>query len=165
MLTGMSRHTLVAFVALAALLSGCTQTIDSDKAEQTILTGTAQRTGSKIASVDCPSGQTARKGSTFSCRVVAADATSGSVIATVTDDEGRVVLRVPFRDTRATERSMARTLTRRRRRPVSVDCPDIIARRKGIVFTCKTVSGRAHGLVRARQTDGRADVSFRPVGR
>ena len=158
-----TRYALVSLVALAIVLAGCTRMIDSDKAEDTIKAGTAQRTGSKIKSVDCPSDQTAKTGNTFRCRVVAADGTSGDVVATITDDTGRVGLRVPFHDTRATERTMAIKLTRRGGRPVSVDCPDIIARRKGVRFECATVSGKARGRVRARQIDDAATVRFTPV--
>jgi len=157
-------HALIPLVSLMAVLAGCASTIDSDKAERTILTATALRTGSKIRSVDCPGDQEARKGNTFSCRVVADDGTRGDVLATVTDDTGRVMLRVPFRSTKATERSMAETLTRRRGRPVSVDCPDIIARRKGVVFTCATSTGDARGRVRARQIDDQANVRYRQLG-
>jgi len=157
---GVSRHALVPTVALA--LAGCTQTIDSDKAEQTISLGTAQRTGSKVTSVDCPSDQTAKKGNTFTCRVVAADGTRGQVLATVTADTGRVRFRVPFRNTKTTERSMAVKLTRRSGHPVSVDCPDIIARRKGVVFICAT-AGKSRGRVRARQIDGDANLLYRQL--
>ena len=158
-----SRHALVPLVALASVLCGCTRTIDSDKAEETILTGTAERTGSKIASVDCPSDQMAKKGNTFTCRVVAADGTRGDVLATVTAGTGEVTFRVRFRNTQATERSMADELTHRRGRRVSVDCPDIIARRKGVVFTCTTASGKSRGRVRARQTDNDANVHYRQL--
>jgi len=162
---GVSRHALVPTVALtlAVVLAGCTRTIDSDKAEQTISLGTAQRTGSKVTSVDCPSDQTAKKGNTFTCRVVAADGTRGQVLSTVTADTGRVRFRVPFRNTKTTERSMAVKLTRRSGHPVSVDCPDIIARRKGVVFTCTTASGKSRGRVRARQTDNDANVDYRQL--
>ena len=163
---GVSRHAVVSPVALvvglAVVLAGCTRTIDSDKAEQTISVGTAQRTDSKVTSVDCPSDQTAKKGNTFTCRVVAADGTRGQVLATVTADTGRVRFRVPFRNTKTTERSMAVKLTRRSGHPVSVDCPDIIARRKGVVFICAT-AGRSRGRVRARQIDGNANVLYREL--
>ena len=163
---GVSRHAVVFPVALtvglSVVLAGCTRTIDSDKAEQTISVGTAQRTGSKVTSVDCPSDQTAKKGNTFTCRVVAADGTRGQVLATVTADTGRVRFRVPFRNTKTTERSMAVKLTRRSGHPVSVDCPDIIARRKGVVFICAT-AGRSRGRVRARQIDGNANVLYREL--
>lgn len=158
-----SRHALVPLIALAAVFAGCTRTIDSDKAEETILTGTAKRTGSKIMSVDCPSDQTAKQGNTFTCGVVAADGTRGDVLATIADETGKVRMGVPFRDTQATERSMAVTLTRRSGRPVSVDCPDLIARRKGVVFECATVTGRTRGRVRARQIDDAATVRYRAV--
>jgi len=160
---GVSPHALVPLVALAAVLGGCARAIDSDKAEETIFTGTAKRTGSKIKSVDCPSDQMAKKGNTFACRVVAADGTRGKVLATVTADTGTVTFRVPFRNTQATERSMADRLTRRRRRPVRVDCPDLIARRTGVVFTCATSSGTSRGRVRAEQIDDDATVRYREL--
>jgi len=163
---GVSRHggvpTVALAVVLAVVLTGCARTIDSDKAEETISIGTVQRTGSKVTSVDCPSDQTAKKGNTFTCRVVAADGTRGQVFVTVTADTGRVRFRVPFRNTKTTERSMAVRLTRRSGHPVSVDCPDIIARRKGVVFTCAT-SGKSRGRVRARQIDGDANVRYRQL--
>ena len=160
---GVSRHALVPLVVLAATLCGCAQTIDSDKAEETIFTGTAERTGSKITSVDCPSDQMAKKGNTFACRVVAPDGTRGNVLAMVTAETGKVTFRVPFGNTQATERSMAVKLTRRRRSPVRVDCPDIIARRKGVVFTCTIASGKSRGRVRAKQIDHDATVRFREL--
>lgn len=159
----MSRLVIVPLVALMPVLAACTQTIDSDKAQNTIARGTLQRTGSKIAGVDCPSDQKAQKGKTFSCRVVAADGTRGGVLATVADDTGRVRFQVPFRNTQATERSLATTLTRREGRAISVDCPDIIARRKGVVFTCVTISGTTRGHVRARQIDDAANVRYRQL--
>lgn len=160
---GVSRHALVPLIVLAAVLAGCASTIDSDKAEQTISADTAKRTGSKIVSVDCPSDQTAKQGNTFTCRVVAADGTRGNVRTTITNDKGTVRLDLPFLNTQETERGLAIKLTRRSGRPVSVDCPDIIARRKGVVFTCMTVSGKSRGRVRARQIDDDARLQFRAL--
>lgn len=57
---------------------------------------------------------------------------------------------------------MAVKLTRRSGHPGSVDCPHIIARRKGVVFICAT-AGKSRVRVRARQIDGDANVLYRQL--
>ncbi|MEY2513146.1 MAG: hypothetical protein QOJ89_504, partial [bacterium] len=144
--------------ALALAFGGCTRTIDSEKAERTITKSVSSRTGSKITKVNCPSGKTAGKGETFRCTVVAADGESGSVVVTETDDQGTVRVRVPYRDSAATERAMATKLTRRGGRPVGVDCPDLIPIRAGIRFTCIMDSEGRRGRIEARQIDAAGKV-------
>jgi hypothetical protein len=151
--------------ALALALGGCTRTIDSEKAGRTITKAVSSRTGSKITKVDCPSGKTARKGDTFRCTVVAGDGGSGTVVVTETDDEGTVRVRVPYRDSAATERAMATRLTRRGGRPVGVNCPDLIPIRAGIRFTCTTMSDGRRGRITARQIDAAGKVRYRTVGK
>lgn len=161
----MSRPASLALIALAALLVGCTRTIDSSKASRTIAKAVAGRTGSTIRRVECPSGQTARKGAMFTCHVVAADGSAGAVTVTQTDDKGTVTVRAPFRSTDATERRMATRLTRHHRRAVGVDCPDLIPIRLHLRFECTTLSGGRRGVLRAVQLDPAGAVRYEEAAR
>jgi hypothetical protein len=155
----------LSLVALAVLLGGCSSTIDSEKAATTIGRTVAERTGSKIARVSCPSGKTARTGATFTCHVVAADGSAGDVTVVETDDKGTVRVPVPFRNTRQTQIDMAIRLTRQQHTPVGVDCPDLIPIREHVRFDCVAKAGRRRGRLRATQIDAAGKVRYRLVGR
>ena len=61
---------LSALAVLALALAGCGETvIDDVKTEDTIEQNLEQSSGSKVESVDCPSGVEVEKGATFECVV------------------------------------------------------------------------------------------------
>jgi len=169
MLAGMSRHRLVHAglaaipVALAAVLvAGCSQTIDSDKAERTIARLVTTKIGTHVARVDCPSGKTARKGDAFTCRVTGKDGSAADAVVTETDDRGTVRVTARLVPTDATERALAGRLGGRRGKPVVVDCQDIVVAGKDVRFDCVTSSAGRHARVRAT-IDGSGRVRYRPV--
>lgn len=168
MLAGMSRRRLLpaARAALlvagcAVLIAGCSQAIDSDKAERTIARLVRTKIGAHVARVDCPSGKTAHKGDTFTCRVTGKDGSAADAVVTETDDEGTVRVTARFLSTEATERALAGRLGGRGK-PTGVDCQDIILASKDVRFDCVTSSSGRDGRVRAR-IDARGHVRYRPV--
>jgi Domain of unknown function (DUF4333) len=76
----------------AALLAGCSSTIDSDKAESEIQKGIERRTSGQIPvkAVDCPDDVEAKKGDTFQCTVTGDNGKTGRVTVAQRDDEGNV---------------------------------------------------------------------------
>lgn len=90
-----SRSVVVAVIAVAAIfgvlvLSGCTNTLDMEKAETEIKKGIEQQTGLTMKSVDCPDSETAKKGATFECTAVADNGTKAPVKVTQKDDKGNI---------------------------------------------------------------------------
>jgi hypothetical protein len=67
-------------VVPALALAGCSNEIDSGKAEQLIRNATPHAfTGNvRVKSVSCPSGVTAKSGGTFNCKVTLVNQTDGS---------------------------------------------------------------------------------------
>lgn len=163
MLGLMGRNALIPAALLALLASGCASTIDSDKAERSIERLVTTKIGTHVQRVECPSGNTAKEGDTFRCRVTGKDGSAADVTVTETDDEGAVRVSARLLPTDETERSLAAQLTHRDRKPVGVDCQDIIEARKGVIFDCATTSGTKAGRIRARQTDDEGRVRYRPL--
>jgi hypothetical protein len=160
---GVRRHAAIPAALLAVLVPGCSQTIDSDKAEKTIARLVATQIGTQVQSVECPSGNTANKGDTFDCRVVGRDGSAADAQVIEINDDGAVRVVAQFLHTDEAERSMAAALTRRTRRPVGVDCQDIIVARKGTTFDCATSSGTTRGRLRVRQIDDEGRLRYRLV--
>jgi len=159
----MSRRALIPAVALAVAVTGCSRTIDSDKAEKTIARLVAAKIGAPVRSVDCPSDKTATKGRTFTCHVTGKDGSAAGVVVSETDDKGSVRVAARLLPTGEIERSLAAKLTTQRHRPVGVDCQDIIIARKDVSFDCTTSAGKTKGRLRARQTDDHGRVRYRLV--
>jgi Domain of unknown function (DUF4333) len=163
MLAGMSRRALIPAALLALLVAGCSQTIDSDKAETTIARLVETRIGTKVKRVECPSGKTAKKGDAFACRVIGRDGSTGTATVIETDDKGGVRVAAQLLHTGEAERSMAAALTHRRGKPVGVDCQDIIVARKNVVFECATSSATTRGRLTVRQIDDQGRLRYRLV--
>jgi hypothetical protein len=159
----MGRYALVPVVLLAVFAAGCERTIDSDKAEKTIERLVVTKIGAPVQRVECPTGNTARKGDTFRCKVTGKDGSAGEVTVTETDDEGAVRVNAHFLPTDQTERSLAAELTGSGRKPVGVNCQDIIQARKGVTFDCATTAGKTTGRIHARQIDDEGRVRYRPL--
>jgi hypothetical protein len=163
MLAGMGRLPLIPAAVAAVAIAGCSNTIDSDKAETTISRLVATRIGTQVARVDCPSGKTAHKGDSFTCRIVGKDGSAADATVVETDDKGTVRVLARLLPTDQTERSLAAQLTRRRGRPVAVDCQDVIVARKNVTFACTTTTNGRKTRIRARQIDAQGRVRYRPV--
>ncbi len=164
MLAEMSSHGTVLAAAAAALLGvGCSEAIDSDKAEATIARLVSERIGTPVAGVECPTGREAKKGARFTCQVTGKDGSGAKALVTGTDDDGGVRVTARFLPTDETERSLAAQLTYERRTPVAVDCQDIVVARKDVSFECTTRSGSRAGRVRARQLDDDGSLTYRRV--
>lgn len=163
MLAGMGRHQLIPAGVVAVLVAGCSHTIDSDKAQTTISRLVATKIGADVARVQCPSGKTAHKGDTFTCRVVGKDGSSAAATVVETDDKGTVRVIARLLPTGETQRSLAAKLTRRAGTPVAVDCQDIIVARQNVTFDCVTSTTGKKGRIRARQIDSNGRLRYRPV--
>jgi NAD(P)H-hydrate repair Nnr-like enzyme with NAD(P)H-hydrate epimerase domain len=78
---GRARLGLAAIAVVPALaLAGCSNEIDSGKAEQLIRAATTKLFASDIhvKSVSCPSGVTAKTGGTFNCNITLVSAADGA---------------------------------------------------------------------------------------
>jgi hypothetical protein len=79
--------------ALAAVaLAGCTEKIDTGKAEKSIKAGIENRTGGAVgvASVRCPDDVNVEKGDRFDCRINGTNGKSAKVTVVQRDDKGNV---------------------------------------------------------------------------
>jgi hypothetical protein len=79
-----------AALSLTALgLVACgTTTIDSSSAEKSIADNIQKQIGQRPKAVSCPDDIEAKKGSTFNCKVTAANGKTATVKASQTDDNG-----------------------------------------------------------------------------
>jgi len=88
-------RTACALLLLGALvLAGCATKLDSGKIEASIKKGLTDRTGTKIASVDCPGDVEAKKGDTFRCTAKAVSGERVPIEVIQQDGKGRIVWRV-----------------------------------------------------------------------
>lgn len=91
----MMRRLGVALVAAGALaLGGCAQKLDTRKIESEVKKELADKTGTQIASVDCPGDVEAKKGDTFRCTATAAGGERVPIEVIQEDAKGTVRWRV-----------------------------------------------------------------------
>jgi hypothetical protein len=158
------RPVLAALALLAAgTLASCGETtIDADKGEKFIRGVVAEQVGARVASVTCPDGLKAKKGGMFTCSVTGTDGSKGVVDVTQKDDEGNVTVDAPFLHVREAEAVMADQIGKQ----VDVDglvlkCPQIVAVKKGGLFTCTATAQGKTRAVSARLTDDQGHFSYR----
>jgi hypothetical protein len=155
-------RTSLGLVALAALaLSGCSKSIDSDKAEKFIAKSVGSQVGAKVKSVSCPTGLTAKKGETFECTVTGTDGTTGKTTVTEKDDQGNVSVSAPFIHVRNLEQQIASGIAKQIGGSVDVGCPEIIVGAKGKKFECQATSGSDKAVVEVTQTDDQGNVRYK----
>lgn len=84
----------LAVVAGGLLGAGCgTTTIDQGKAESLVHQAVAAAPGAQQpTSVHCPSGVTAKAGTTFNCDIAYADGTKGTVTEHINDSSGHTTI-------------------------------------------------------------------------
>ncbi len=157
----MPARLLLLLVPAVLVFSGCSKSIDDEKAEGFIKKTVAQQVGAKVRSVKCPSGLTAKKGETFTCTVTGTDGSSGRMLVTEKDDQGNVNVRAPFIHVRDLERLISSGLAKQVGSMVSVTCPEIIPGKQGGTFTCDAMSGSDKATVNVTQTDDKGAVRFK----
>jgi hypothetical protein len=125
------------------VLAGCgTETLDADKAETQIESAIEGQTGADVSSVDCPDDVKAEKGKEFTCEATAADGTKATIGLTQTSDEGDVHIDAPLVYVSIMEDSIAESLRMQTGKQATVDCPDLVAAKKGgAQLTCRSSSG------------------------
>jgi hypothetical protein len=151
------------FLALAALIiSGCSKSIDSAKAEKFIAKSVSAQVGAQVKSVSCPQDLTAKKGETFECTVTAVDGTTGKTRVTEKDDQGNVSVSAPFIHVRSLEQQIAAGISDQiGGSKVALKCPEIIAGSKGDKFECQATAGTEKAVVEVTQTDGQGNVRYK----
>jgi hypothetical protein len=155
---------LTAGLALAAGLTACSTEIDAAKGEKLISTAVSRQVGVKVRSVTCPKGLKAKKGATFTCKVVGADGTTGNVRVTERDAKGKVSIDAPFLHVAEVEEQIAADLRKKVGTAVSVACPDIVVAAEGDRFTCRGRSKDSAPTIRVTQQDARGHVRYRVTG-
>jgi hypothetical protein len=133
---------LAALVALA-VLAGCgTETLETDDAESQIASTIELQTGADVRSVECPGDVKAEKGKKFTCEATAADGTNATINLTQTSDEGDVHIDAPLVHVNIMEDFIAESLRMQTGKRATVDCPDLVAAKKGgTQLTCRSSSG------------------------
>ena len=91
----MRRSLVLALVVLGAVAAaGCASKLDTGKIEVEIKKSLADRTGARIASVDCPDDVEAKEGDTFRCTATAATGKRVPIEVIQENGSGRVTWRV-----------------------------------------------------------------------
>jgi Domain of unknown function (DUF4333) len=155
---------LIAGLAAAVALGGCSTEIDAAKGEKLISKAVKAQVGARIRTVTCPEGLKARKGATFRCTVTGADGSKGDVVVTERDDKGKVSIDAPFLHVREVEEQVSADLREKVGDDVTVTCPEIVVVAEGDRFTCRGRSGGARRRIRVTQQDARGHVRYTVLG-
>ena len=154
--------TLIALLALAALVAGCgTKTLKKGEIEG-FVEKTAKEQGVAVDSVDCPDDVEAKKGESFECKVKATGGKEADISVQQTSDDGNVrVQRGAFAALLAEDGGSSGTPSGRtlnvdkveeaitenvssesngRITASSVDCPDEVPIEAGGTFECEVTS-------------------------
>lgn len=151
-------------VAVAFAGCGAGPTIDAKKTAAVIRKNIVLLVAVKVKSVDCPSGQPAKKGSKFQCTVVGPDGSRAKVTVTGNDERGGINIdtQSDLLSTRESEASIAIALSRRVKGKVKVKCQEIVQRRKGGKFSCTATDPQGHdNKVAVTQTDTKGGVFYK----
>ena len=160
----MVRYALALAAVSTAVLTGCSTTLDADKAETEIAKAVRVQAGVPVKSVECPEDVKAKKGDKFTCTVTAKDGTSGKVNVTQKDDEGNIAFDAPFIHMDEAEASIVEQIEKQSGSTgVTVDCPDIVVGKAKDTFKCTGQAGSQQFTVNATQTDGQGRFRFKVV--
>jgi hypothetical protein len=148
---------------LLAAVAGCGDTtIDAGKAEKAITKAVTEQARARVKSVSCPDDEVAKKGGTFTCKVIGTDGSTGNVLVTEKDDNGSVAISAPFIHPRDVEKGVAAGIEKQAAiTGVTVTCPEIITGKAGAGTTCQAVSGKDKATVQVTQTDGKGGFRFK----
>jgi hypothetical protein len=156
---------VAACLALALVAGGCgTATIDGRSAAAQVSRTVGRRFGVGIPSARCPASVPAVPGRHFSC-VAVVDGQPLDVRAQVTSRTGafRISPGATVVALAATERAVARGLSRQVRRPVTVACPgqpQLIVTRAGRSLACQARIGTVERSVEVTFADDRGRFSY-----
>lgn len=134
---------LLAAVLALVTLAGCgTETLDADKGESAIKSVIEQQTGADVSSVDCPDDVKVEKGKSFTCEATGADGTKATVDVVQTNDKGDIDIHVRLLRPSFMEEFIALSIRGLTGRRATVDCPDLVVRKKAATrLTCTSSSG------------------------
>lgn len=153
---------LLAPLATVVALTGCSKTIDDSKAEKEIKTVVEKQVGSKVKSVSCPGGKTAKKGDTFTCTVTGADGSTGKVLITEKDDKGNVNISAPFVHTAPDAAAIVKDLEAKNSGlTVKVVCPDIVEGKKGTTFDCTADGNQGKATITVTLSDAQGSFDYK----
>ena len=151
-----------AATATSLAVAGCGETvIDSGKVEKSIGKTVIDQTGIRVKSVSCPAGRVAKKGDTFTCKVVAKDGTTGQAVVTQRDDEGSLGTEAPFLHIREVEGAIVDQIKQQADATVTVSCPEIVVPKAGGKFRCKATDGARTRQVETTMTDDEGNLRFK----
>ncbi len=144
------------------VLTGCSTTLDADKAETEIAKAVRVQAGVPVKTVECPEDVEAKKGDKFNCTVTAKDGTSGKVNVTQKDDKGNIAFDAPFIHMDEAEASIVEQIEKQTKSSgVNIDCPDIVVGKADDTFKCTGEAGSQEFTVNATQTDGQGRFTFK----
>jgi len=158
------RWTLIGSATVLAALAavGCAQQqLDIGKATKLIQRTVEEQVEVKVASIACPKEVHVEASATFTCTVTGKDGTKGVVSVTQADGKGTIRVAAPFL-LQPAESIQSDLRTRSPR--ATVDCPDIIAVKKGSTFVCRANLGEINATVTATQTDAVGNFTYNVKG-
>jgi len=145
--------TLLALLALGALVSGCaTETLEKGEIEG-FVEKTAKDLGVKVESVECPDDVESKKGESFKCTVKARSGKEAEITVQQTSDNGNVLVRPrefaellgkdgATVEVDKVEREISKKVSSKSNGEItasSVVCPEVRVK-AGKKFTCKVTS-------------------------
>ncbi len=116
---------LVLVVAAGVLASCASDTVDAAVVEKNVRDSIDGPGSVKVDSVDCPQGQEAKVGATFTCTYDLTDGSSGEILVSVADEEGTARWDVARPASGQAEQEVLTDYAQEvGRKPASVKCPD-----------------------------------------
>jgi hypothetical protein len=142
--------------------SGCGgDKLDDGQTETNIQKGIFEQFQVKLK-IDCPDDRPIMKGDKFSCDASSPDADSVKVTATQVDSKGNVRWEPFIVPTKRYESTISQTIFQQSNVKVDVDCPDVVAIKKGYTFECKATERKTAETrtIKVTQTDDNGNVAY-----
>lgn len=132
----------LALLGLAALACACEKRVDHNRA-QDLVRSSLRTEGLELAFVTCPSGVSAKPGTTFECTGKDDDGTVGTIEVRIGADETfSLRLRERYVDQAKFGLEMEKRLAKEQQRTVEVRCPaKAVIVKKGVRFSCDLREG------------------------
>jgi len=158
---------VLAGVAAALLVAGCTNVLDEAKAESTIRDDLAKQLGASVASVDCPADRAVKAGDVFECTAKTQDGQDLAVQVTQEDDQGNIEweLTTELLNVDDLLSVLGEWLPQQGVTPKAIDCPKARVLKAADTFDCTVTADDGRTLtVTVIQDDDQGNVSWELSG-
>lgn len=152
----------VVVLAAAALLAGCSKSLDGSSIESQIADGLSSQAGGTWT-VSCPSDIPAEQGATFTCTATGADGTTSTITVTQDDADGNVTWKsdISGLDLSKVESGVAESLGQQVGGTWTVTCPDSVDIGVGKTFTCDAADDTGQTTpITVTQTDTDGNITW-----